>query len=267
MKTYLTRHPLVFSLLITLIMFGLTFLIRAALPSAPVSTVEDLPPELLAAPTQLDLALYALSDPDNLFYMLAALFTAVLITWLGWWGQAGFNSPSRWRNLSLVWFPLLVIVLTFSGGVYISGAGQVFFVLFGALAAAFSQEILFRGLIWRALVPGGVMQTLTTTSLLSGALTLGRGLVSGPWPEALYLTIAAICGSFIYGGLRWRNASIWPIILLHSAFAFAIGISTLGSAGYLLLLISSTLGFVGYGLFLLRNPRVRADGGLTATAK
>lgn len=32
----------------------------------------------------------------------------LVLIWLGWWREAGFNEPSRWRNLHLLWFPLLV---------------------------------------------------------------------------------------------------------------------------------------------------------------
>ena len=53
------------------------------------------------------------------------------------------------------------------------------------------------------------------------------------------------------------------MILVHTAFAFAVSIATLGAkVTYPLIMLLSTLGFVAYGLYLLRNPQVRADGGL-----
>ncbi|HZB81940.1 MAG TPA: hypothetical protein VE288_03720, partial [Rubrobacteraceae bacterium] len=70
------------------------------------------------------------------------------------------------------------------------------------------------------------------------------------------------CAAFMYAALRWRTASVWPAMLVHAVFSFASAISTPGAVPYLILLlgIASTLGFVGYGVLLLRNPRVRADG-------
>jgi hypothetical protein len=56
------------------------------------------------------------------------------------------------------------------------------------------------------------------------------------------------------------------VILVHTAFAFAVSIATLGAFTYPLMMLLSTLGFVVYGLYLLRNPQVRADGGLTKLA-
>jgi hypothetical protein len=45
-----------------------------------------------------------------------------------------------------------------------------------------------------------------------------------------------------------------------------VSIATLGTFTYPLMMLLSTLGFVAYGLYLLRNPQVRADGGLTKPA-
>src|SRR3712207_8580223 len=80
----------------------------------------------------------------------------------------------------------------------------------------------------------------------------------GPWPEAVRLTALAVCGGFTYAALRWRTTSIWPVILVHTASAFAADIATLGTITYRLVMISSTLGFVAYGLYLLRDRRTRA---------
>jgi uncharacterized protein len=105
------------------------------------------------------------------------------------------------------------------------------------------------------------------TSLLSALLVLGRNATDGPWPEAVRLTALTFCGGFTYGALRWRTTSIWPVVLVHTAFAFAVGLATLGAVTYPLMMLLSTLGFLAYGLYLLRNPQVRADGGSTKPAQ
>lgn len=133
--------------------------------------------------------------------------------------------------------------------------------LLGALLAAFGEEVVLRGIMWQALVPKGLMRAVVATSLLSGALYFARGTLAGPWPEALLLTLPVVCASFTYAALRWRTASIWPVILLHFALGFLAEISTPGTVPYLVPLLfgAGTLGFIGYGLFLIRNQRVRAD--------
>lgn len=50
MKPFAARHPLVFSLVLTLVLFGLLFL-SAAMPLPVISSVDDLPPEALEQPS------------------------------------------------------------------------------------------------------------------------------------------------------------------------------------------------------------------------
>jgi membrane protease YdiL (CAAX protease family) len=108
---------------------------------------------------------------------------------------------------------------------------------------------------------------MISTSVLAGILEFGRTATDGPWPEAVRVTSLALCGGFTYAALRWRTASLWPVILVHAAFAFAVDIATLGAITYRITLVLSTLGFVAYGVFLLRNREARADGGLAPEPK
>lgn len=98
------------------------------------------------------------------------------------------------------------------------------------------------------------------TSALTGLLSLARSTTDVA-PEATRLALAAFCGAVMYGALRWRLASVWPVVIVHAALAYVPTVSTLGSTKYPILIWISTLGFALYGLLLLRNHRVRADGG------
>jgi len=265
-RRFASRHPFLFSVLITLILFGLTFASRRAFPREPVGNISKLPQKAFEPPTGLDLILSDMKSPDILFWALAILLALGVLVWAGWWREAGFNRPSRWRNLRLLLFPLLVVALTLSSGAFIPSPAPLASAFLAVLVATFGEEIIFRGLVWRALAPAGPVRAMILTSLLSGLLILGRTATDGPWPEAARLTVLTICSGFTYGALRWRTTSIWPVILIHTAFAFAVDIATLGSITYRLMMLLSTLGFVAYGPYLLRNPRVRADGGLTKPA-
>jgi membrane protease YdiL (CAAX protease family) len=161
-----------------------------------------------------------------------------------------------------LWFPLFVGALALSGGVFVAGFDAFVSTFLVVLVAVFAEELLFRGLLWRALAPVGPVGATLLTSLLAGALIFGRTFTDGPWPEAVRLTALAVCSSFTYGALRWRTASIWPVIFAHTVFALAVDVAALGTVTYRILMFLSTLGFVLYGLFLLRNGQVRADGGL-----
>jgi uncharacterized protein len=259
-KRFASRRPFAFSVLVTLAVFGLELAIRVAVPRTPVGDVEKLPNDAFEPPVGLALILSDMRSPDTLFWAMATVLALGLLVWTGWLGEAGFNRISQWRNLRLLLFPLLVCVLTLSGGLFGSGPASLVSAFLTALVAAFGEEIIFRGLLWRALAPAGVVRAVILTTLLSGLLVLGMTATEGPWPEAVRLTALAFCGGFTYGALRWRTTSIWPVILVHTAFAFAVSIATLGAVTYPLMMLLSTLGFVAYGLYLLRNPRVRADG-------
>lgn len=263
LKHFASRHPLIFSLLIALALFGLLALSQAAVSSAPVGDVGDLVPEQTRQPTEFERALYSVRNVETLYLLSALALAAVLLTWLGWWREAGFNRPSRWKDLILLWFPLLVVALTLSGGARFSGPFLFAATVFVVLLTTVGQELIFRGVMWRALAPRGLLKTMVITSLLSGALTLARTAESGPWPEAVYLTLTATCGGFTYAALRWRTASIWPPIFVNFLLVLAIDVATVRSSVYPFLLLANTLGFVVYGIFLLRNQRVRADGALT----
>jgi membrane protease YdiL (CAAX protease family) len=262
-RTFVARRPLPFSLLLVLTLFILTCASMSTLPRTTVSNVEDVPAELKEQPSGSEQILAALMSPEVLFQALAILLAVVLISLLNWWREAGFTRPSRWRNLHLLYFPLLVIVLTLLGGVRDVDPVHALAALLGLIFAVFGEELIFRSVMFGALAPTGIIRAMVVASLLSSVVRFGRLLLVGPWPEAFLLTIPAFCGGFTYAALRWRITSIWPVILVHLALGFANNVSMTGNVPYLriLLYLAGTLGFVGYGLFLLRSRRARADGG------
>jgi uncharacterized protein len=262
-RRFAEGRPFYFCVLITLLLFGVTFLCRAVFPKAPVGNIAKLPQKTFEPPEGLGLILSDMKSADTLYWALAIALGLALLAWTGWWAGAGFTRPSRWRNMRLLAFPLLVCALTLSGGVFTSGPAALASTFLAVLVATLGEEIIFRGLLWRALVQQGPVRAVILTSLLAGLLVLGRTATDGPWPEAVRLAALTFCGGFTYGALRWRTTSIWPGILAHTAFAFAVGVATLGTLTFRLVILLSTVGFVAYGLYLLRNPSVRANGGLT----
>ena len=266
MRRFAEGRPLLFCVLTTVLLFGITFLCRAVLPAVPSGNLARLPQRTFQPPEGLGLILSDMKSPDTLFWALATGLGLGLLAWTGWWYEAGFTRPSRWRNMRLLAFPLLVCALTLSGGVFTSGLAALASAFLVVLIATLGEEIIFRGLLWRALIRYGPLLAVTLTSLLAGLLVLGRTATDGPWPEAVRLAALTFCGGFTYGALRWRTTSLWPVILVHTVFAFVVSVSTLGTFRFRLVILLSTIGFVAYGLYLLRNPRVRANGGLTKRA-
>lgn len=264
MRRFALRRPLIFSLLLSLSLLGLMFIGRLPFPETVVGDAGELSPEQTRQPSELEQAISSINNAETLYLALAVVLAIVLISAFGWWREAGFNRPTPPRNLLLIWFPLLVIALTLSGGARISGPFFFGAILVAVLLESIGSELLFRGVMWRALAPTGLFRAVIITSLLSGGLTLVRTLSSGPWPEAAYLTLTATCGGFTYAAIRWRTASIWPTIAIHFALALSIDMAVVRMSVFPYLLLATTVGFIGYGLFLLRNRRVREDGGMSA---
>jgi hypothetical protein len=253
-----------FSLLLALLLLALMFASRIPFPKAIVGDVGELSPEQIQQPSEFEQALSSINTAETLYLALAVALAVALISALGWWREVGFNRPAPFRNLILLWFPLLVIVLTLSGGVRISGPFFLGAVLIAVSLESAGSELLFRGVMWRAMAPTGLFRAVVVTSLLSGGLTLVRTLSSGPWPEAVYLTLTATCGGFTYAAIRWRTASLLPVIFIHFALALSIDMAVVRMSVFPYLLLATTVGFIGYGLFLLRNRRVREDGRISA---
>jgi CAAX protease family protein len=265
-RRFAYRRPLIFAIVLTLVLFGLTIFSRILLPRAPVGDIAELPEGAFRPPSGFALISSEMRNPDTLFWSLVIVLTLGLLAWTGWWREAGFNRPAEWRNLPLLWFPLLVSALALMSGVFVSEPASLVSALLVVLVAVFGEELVYRGVVWRALAPMGPVRAMVLTSLLSGTLVLGRAGTDGPWPEAVRLTALAVCGGFTYAALRWRTSSIWPVILVHTVSAFAADIATMGTVTYPIMMALNTLGFVAYGLYLLRDRRARADGGVIGPA-
>lgn len=263
MKRFALQRPLIFSLLLALFLLGLMFASRLPFPEAVVGDVGELSPEQIQQPTEFEQAISSIKTAEILYLALALVLAITLISVFGWWREVGFNRPMSRRNLILLWFPLLVIALTLYGGVRVSGPFFLSAILIAVSLESIGSEMLFRGVMWRALAPSGLFRAVIVTSMLSGGLTLVRTLSSGPWPEAIYLTLTATCGGFTYAAIRWRTASLWPVIAIHLVLALSIDMAVVRMSIFPYLLLATTVGFIAYGLFLLRNRRVREDGGMS----
>lgn len=260
-KGFVERHPLLLSLLLALASFGVAAISVSASRRPVISDVEEISPADLAPPTEGQQAYAIAWSTETFFWVSVLLISMGLLVWFGWLREGGFGWPPRLRNLRLLVFPALVGVLALSDGVNLRGPWIFLATVLTVLIATFGEEALFRGLMLRFLTPSGIVRAVVLTALLAGSLRLGASMLTEPWPEAVQATVLATCGGFTYAALRWRTASIWPVLLVHAFIAVAIAFSVLGATLYLILVFLNTVGFVAYGLFLIRNPQVRADGG------
>lgn len=260
MRRFAAKYPVIFSLAVVGVLFVFTYIGRAMYPVVVVGDLTQLDPSAFEPPTGLERMLSTFQSAEGVYGVLAVLFAAILLTWLGWWREAGFTA--RWKNLPLALPPLIIAAIALSDGVRVpDGFGQIAALFITTALAVFAEGMIFRGLMWRALIYRGPVLAAALTAVLSGIVVYAISATGGPVPEARFITALTLCGSFAYAAIRWRTASIWPAVGVHFVVALAIAFADLGSTTYQILLYAGTFGFVAYGLFLLRTARVRADGG------
>ena len=244
LRLFAMDRPLVFALLLTLASMavglsgGLVIRNRAWLETYPLS-VNDL---------------------------LQALLAVALLTGLGWWRAAGFTRPAHWRALAVLWLPALMALVPLAGlaanGTPVTGAVTIAVIAFTTFLVGFHEEALFRGLILRALLPGGVPRAVLLSALLFGLAHLA-GLALGRHPLLVLVQVAFTFGAGVcYAAVRLRTGTIWPLVIIHWLFdlfgwlASPQGTLLIREAPPVALLAYlGVLGLVyaGYGLFLLRR--------------
>lgn len=256
LKTFATRTPVLFALLMTVLGLFLT----------EIPLRESLAPYL-----GLQTAHYVTISLEQ---GLTGLFFLSLIARFGWLDLAGFTHPSQWRTLWLGWPLLLFTLINLDEGLVIDTTKPLLIVLhlLTALSTGWVEEILCRGVVVTALLQKwgqtkrGVYLSVVVGSLIFGLAHLAN-LVMGRKPllNSLTQVTFAIFFGVIFAACVLRNRSIWPMILLHAAVDWAGTLREISVGGGLrltapaitpenaLISILVTLPLCLYGLFLLRK--------------
>lgn len=189
-----------------------------------------------------------------------ALVAAILLSVLKWWRAAGFNAPSKWRDLHLLILPaLLLLVPAFVVQPQFPTTDKVVILLVITLLIGFQEEAIFRGVLLRALAPRGVMQAVLISAFLFGIIHANSLLVGRDPGFVAAQVVASFLGAIGLGALRVRLNTVWPLILLHAfndflQFSATGGLEAQQVAAYLPALkigIASVMAL--YGLYLLRG--------------
>ena len=203
MKNFSVRRPLLFSILAIL---------------APLFAMKLFGPLLKAQLSELGARL-----------VIEALFcgyVAWLVGALGWWKEIGFSRPKAGRGyLAYAPWLLLPLVVVAISGVHPASAPRMLAFAAFALMVGFAEEVLLRGIVLRALQPGGVMRAVLLSSFFFGAGHLvgmldGRGLQPS-LVQVIYATFIGIG----FAGPRLYSGSILPAIFLHFLVDFASGVA------------------------------------------
>ena len=132
------------------------------------------------------------------------------------WRDMRFGAPHS--LLKVMWFPSLIL-LAISLPILSTGlpaAKVICFVAFNTFLVGVSEEVMFRGLLFRALLENSKVWTaIILTTVLFGSVHALNGFTTGEWGQALLQAIAAGMSGLIFIAIVIRTGSLWPAIIYH----------------------------------------------------
>lgn len=197
---------------------------------------------------------------------LAGLLACVAIRAFGW-KDIPFALPEPRRAFRILVLPSLYLVIFFILAI-VTGLPSLkvaAILALNILAVGFSEEIMFRGILFHALITRLPFKTaFVMTSLLFGATHLLNSLTTGDIQMAAVQALAAVMSGVFLLALVVRTQSLIPAILFHAAWDFMLilGYSNVdtGTSGPPLsgiaMVLSGTalvLPLAIYGVVILRN--------------
>lgn len=203
---------------------------------------------------------------------IAAVAFLVVVIYLHKWHDIGFRRPHS--VVRVMWFPVfwlgLIAMVLFLVGI---PTGRVFaFIALNTFLVGISEEVMFRGVLFRAFVTRyGVWTSIVSSSILFGAVHILNVFNTGDLGEAFMQSIPAGMSGILFIAIVIRTGSIWPAIIYHALWdcvlfliltgsqTSAIDSSTdavgaLGTGQALLPIVMGLPSFI-CGLILLRNVR------------
>jgi membrane protease YdiL (CAAX protease family) len=243
MQTLVERRPLGFTLGVTIAVIGLAVAGRLVLaPLLPQLTLDGI---------------------GLILNWVFVMITIALVTWLGWWDKSRLTAPLNRRALVYllpfavavfipVVFGLAVPDVSLVRGEFLPDWATLLVIIVGvALGAALFEEILYRGVLLRALEPRGHLFAGIVTAIAFGLTHISKIILGGSVVEWLPAMILIIPTGIGLAAVAFRLESIWPLIVWH----FAVDVTGLLGAGQSQAYTFATLGFILFvgvmGLWLL----------------
>ncbi len=197
-------------------------------------------------------------------WVLAALFALVVALASSERRAAGLRAPESWKSLWLVWPPLLysllMLLVAWAGGWPPSHV--LLIVGCNTALVAVSEELMFRSVLLQSLLDRhAIWPAVLISSLLFGVVHTLNGWATGDFGSALWQSVAAFLQGVGYAAIRLRTRSVWPMVVVHGLWDFALVTSALtaSSTGEGSVLpfaaVLAVLPLCLYGVFLLRGSQ------------
>jgi hypothetical protein len=180
------------------------------------------------------------------------VFVVAVLGGLRWWREAGFNRPSEWRELKLLWVPAAVlVVLPLIVGLHALAPATAAYLVAYALTG-FTEEAWFRGVLLRVLGTIGVRRAVLLSAVLFGASHLVNVLFRSNPFLVLAQAVDAFSEGVGFGAIRLRTNTIWPLIVLHGFEDLLLRFTRLPPIP---VNVFQSVVLLVYGVYLLRNMR------------
>ncbi len=208
-------------------------------------------------------------------------FVLALLASLGWWREAGVIVPPGWRWI-LPFLPVIMLGLLQASGLSQGSklADSIVVAAVIALLIGFTEEVLFRGILVRAILGPvetgeGALRAAVLASAIFGLVHVGALLVGqDPIYTAVQCLAAALLG-FAFTAPFLYTGTIWPLVLVHALMDFTVFVTSgafVGTTQPTIADIAPSLVLFGlltaYGYWLLRRleRRARATAALPQAA-
>jgi len=211
MKKILQAHPLSTSFII-IICYALWFI---------------LPAFFIDISSQIE----SFSEINNIIHqwgtqVVVLIALVLMVSYLGWWKAIGFV-PIHSGSLKFLFPPLLFLVVIFmllyphyeKTGLLLNfeNIQQLLFFLLILLILGFTEETVFRGLLFHGLeTKFTAFQTVFISAVIFGLFHYINMLIGANFYSTSYQVIHATASGFMYATLRLRIGAIWPVMLFHS---------------------------------------------------
>ncbi len=168
-----------------------------------------------------------------------AIVIALGLWWTKTWIAVGYNGPLRFKcsiASLLIGIPLVALGLSSLADPNRAIVAPVELNLWivAIFLIAFTEETIFRGVMWKALDNNTLWTRAIVTSTLFGLIHfIPAGLGDFGWDIAFFYGLSAVGFGMIFAAMRERAGSIWTVIIAHVLFDVA-AISQAGNVSQLL---------------------------------
>jgi len=169
-----------------------------------------------------DSASAALGTEKAVTLPVAAVLSLVLYIWISRQNLSGFYGlcPSSVPARRLLWYLPLVLLASVNlwlGVVLNLSAAETVLYMLSMLCVGFLEEVIFRGLLFKAMLPGGVKSAIIVSSLTFGIGHLVN-LVNGSGADlfsSLLQVVYAVAAGFLFTMLFYKTGSLRACIITH----------------------------------------------------